>query len=64
MAQDKPPLHVGEALVQAHQARSAATSPDARYQVVMEQIADALIRIQWSVEAISKTVQTTTQRVA
>jgi uncharacterized protein YukE len=30
----------------------------------MEQIADALIRIQWSVEAISKTVQTTTQRVA
>ena len=62
MPQERPPIHVGEALEQAHAERNAEEDRDSRSEVVMEQIADALIRIQWSVEAISKTVQTTTHR--
>ena len=48
--------HVTEALEQAHQARTAAASQDARHQVVMEQIADALIHMQWTIEQIAGTV--------
>ena len=45
MAQEKPRT-VGEALEQARKTRAAA-APEARHQIVMEQIADALIGIQW-----------------
>ena len=55
MAQERP-QHVNQALEQARQTRLEAQGADARREVVLEQIADALIGIRWSLMGMAPTL--------
>jgi hypothetical protein len=64
MAQEKPRT-IGEALKQADNARirAADASPDALDRIVMQQIADALIGIQWWMERIATSLSSEQTRM-
>lgn len=49
----KSPQTVGEALEQAKKERAEAQGPEAKRQVIEEQVADALIGIRWALIGIS-----------